>query len=188
MTGFWWFQLQAVEERDKLKSMIVNLQSSLKETVGELETAQADVSTTQMDLELITHTKENLELKVKALEKEMSELKHKVLAEVDLRRILQSEKEKLLEEKDSISEELTDLRSLISKSEETMSSLTEDLCLKENELAALKETLGEDSPLIDIAEMTARLQVTEGQAKSLQSRVESITLENTSLTRKAVLI
>ena len=161
----------------------MSLQSSLKETAEELETVQAEMSTTQMDLELITHSKENLELKVKAFEKEMSELKHKVLTEVDLRRHLQVEKDKLAEEKDAIHEQLADLKNILHKYEETVNDLNQELSLKENELLALKETLGEDSPLIDIAEMTARLQVAEGQAKSLQSRVESITLENTSLTR-----
>lgn len=175
------------EERDKLKVLVLSLQTKLKETAEELESEQADAASAQMDLQLMTHTNENLTLRSEAFEKEIGELKAKLSKEMDARRSLQLQIESLSLQKMKLEEELVDLKSVLHKYEETVSNLNDEISLKENELLALKETLGEDSPLVDIAEVTAKLKGAENQSSSLQARVESITIENSRLTSTSLI-
>ena len=173
-----------IDERDKLKVLVLSLQAKLNATAQDLETEQADAASAQMDLQLLTHTNENLKMRGEALEKEIGELKTKLNKEIEVRRDLQVRNDSLLNEKMNIEDELVDLKSVLHKYEATVNDLNDEISLKEIELLALKDTLGEDSPLVDIAEVTAKLKGVEGQASSLQARVESITIENTGLIRK----
>ena len=161
------------------------MKKSLKETTEDLETIQAELNARTMDLELLTSTKDFTENKVKASENEIAELKSKLTNEISLRRDVQDKVDELERERKSLQEDLGELRKITLQYEETVNNLTTEISLKENELFALKDSLGDDSPLVEIAEIRAKLSIAEEEVKSLQSRIDSITLENKTLSSKS---
>lgn len=147
----------------------------------ELENAEAHASSIAMDLEVITHEKENLAKRVATLEAEHEHLKTKLASESETKRAKEAENEILVQELDKKEADLVDLRRILHQYEDNVSSITAELTAKENELIALKETLGDDSPLIDISEAKAKLKSAEEEASGLKSRVESLSLENQTI-------
>lgn len=167
-----------------MKTTVISLKEALRRTTDELQEAQAEGSSAVMDLELARQSNETLCMKVDVLEKEVGELKSKLVSEVDRRRAAEDERDEASKSKSLVENELSELRKICHKYEETVSDLNIEISHKENELAALKDTLGDESPLVDIAEVKAKLVNAEEEAASLQSRVETFTLENNSLSRK----
>jgi chromosome segregation ATPase len=137
-----------------------------------------------MEFELAKQSNETLSMKSEMLDKELNELKAKLLSEVDRRRAAENNLEEEEKSKAFVENELRELKKICLKYENAVSSLNTELEHKDNELITLKETLGEDSPLVDIAEVKAKLMNAEETVTSLESRVESLSLENTSLSRK----
>jgi chromosome segregation ATPase len=160
------------------------MKEALKRLSGENQEAQTEAASAVMDLELVRQSNETLTLKVEVLERELGEMKTKHVTEVERRRKLEDEKDELTRSKSSVETEFSDLKKICHQYEATVSDLSVQISQQENELAALKETLGEDSPLVDIAEVKAKLVNAEQELAALKSRVESTTLENTSLSRK----
>ena len=146
-----------------------------------MENAEAHASSLALDLEVITHEKENLAKRVATLESEHEHLKAKLVSESETKRAKEAENERLVQELDKKEADLVDLRRILHQYEDNVSSITAELTAKENELIALKETLGDDSPLIDISEAKAKLKSAEEEASGLKSRVESLGLENQTL-------
>lgn len=173
-----------MEEKDKLKTTVASLKEALRRTVDDLQDAQAQASTAVMEYELSKQSNETLNMKTGLLEKELSELKAKLMTEVEKRRVAENCLDETNSSKSSLENELVELKKICLKYEDTVSALNTEVNQKENELIALKETLGEDSPLVDIAEVKGNLVNAEEAVTSLQSRLESLSLENTSLSRK----
>lgn len=163
---------------------MTSLKEALRRTVDDLQDAQSQTASAVMEFELSKQSNETLEMKAGILEKEVNELKTKLMSEVDRRRELNNERDILVKSKEELEVELTNLKQICLKYEETVSALNTEIGNKENELLALQETLGEDSPLADIAEMKAKVLNAEESVASLQQRVETLTLENTTLSRK----
>lgn len=149
--------------------------------MDDLQDTQAQSSTTVMELELEKQSNETLSMKCSMLEREVGELRNKLVAEVDRRRAVDNEKEELERVKSGVENDLTSLKQICQQYEDTVSALNTEISNKENELLALQETLGEDSPLLDIAEMKGKLLNVEELLSSLQHRLDSTTLENASL-------
>lgn len=175
--------LQLQEEKDKLKTTVTSLKEALRRTMEDLHDAQTQASAAGMELELSNQTNETLNSKVGMLEKAVAELKTKLIAEGERRRVLREELEAVVKSKSALENDLSDLKQICHKYEETVSALNTEISHKENELAALQETLGEDSPLIDMAEMKAQVLNAEELAKSLQQTVESLKMENSKFAR-----
>jgi len=160
------------------------MKEALKRLSGESQEAQAEAASAVMDLELARQSNETLTLKVEVLEREVGEMKTKLNLEIERRRKVEDDKEELVKSKAELEAEYGDLKKICHQYESTVDDLTTQITQQENELGALKETLGEDSPLVDIAEVKAKLMNAEQELTSLQSRVEATTLENTSLSSK----
>ena len=171
-----------MEERNRLQISYTALQATLKEKLEELENAQASGSALALDLEVVHHEKDNLAKRLATLETELELIKNKLASESEVKRAKVEESDALTKERDTIQAELLDLRRILHQYEENVSAITDELTAKENELQALKETLGDDSPLIDISETKAKLKSAEEEAASLKSRCETVAFENASLT------
>ena len=65
-----------------------------------------------------------------------------------------------------------------------MSNLNNEVTGKENELMILKESLGEDSPLVELADVQAQLLSARNEVQALEAQVQSLQLLNTTLNRE----
>lgn len=175
-----------MEEKEKLKTTVTSLKDALRRTVDDLTDSQAQSSSAVMELELERQTNETLTMKCDMLEKEVGELKSKLLLEVDRRRAVDNERNELEKSKSLLGDELVSLKQICQQYEDAVSALNTEISNKENELFALQETLGEDSPLLDIAELKGKLVGAEESISALKHRLDSTTLENASLSRKFV--
>ncbi|OXA61669.1 transport and Golgi organization protein 1 [Folsomia candida] len=172
-----------MEEKEKLKTTVTSLKDALRRTVDDLTDSQAQSSSAVMELELERQTNETLTMKCDMLEKEVGELKSKLLLEVDRRRAVDNERNELEKSKSLLGDELVSLKQICQQYEDAVSALNTEISNKENELFALQETLGEDSPLLDIAELKGKLVGAEESISALKHRLDSTTLENASLSR-----
>jgi len=138
------------------------------------------------ELEQATHEKETLSKLLKKAETTLELAKGKTLTEAESRRQAEELNGKLQEELNTLKEELESVKGICEQYERTASTLSEEVIGKENELLALKETLGEDSPLVDIAEAKARSLTAEQEANTLKKRVESMSIEISSLSSMTI--
>lgn len=115
------------------------------------------------------------------LQQEAEEMKSQLEAESEKRKGVEIEKQEVEQAKSAVERELSEFKHICHQYEGTVSGLNDEISKLESELATIKEALGEDSPLLEVAEIQAKAAFSEKEADSLRTRLEGLTADNENL-------
>lgn len=175
---------KVVEECNKYKSAYENTKDALVKTKDELTSFQTHTKSTALQLGMSSKNAEMLTSKISMLSQEVDELKSQLISENDKRKLVEKQKQDVDSAKVSVEKELGEIKRICKKYEETVGGLNDEISRLESEMASIKESLGEDSPLLEVAEVQAKAQFAEREAESLRTRLDGLRADNENLTGK----
>lgn len=175
---------QVSDECAKYKTAYETTKDALVKAREELTNFQTHAKSTALQLGMSSKNAGVLTSKISILEEETEEIKSQLSAEFEKRKLVESEKQKVEEEKVSIEKELTEIKKICHQYEETVTGLNDEISKLESELVSIKESLGEDSPLLEVAEIQAKAAFSEKEVESLRTRLEGLTSDNDNLRGK----
>lgn len=139
-----------------------------------------------LQLGVSNKNQEMLTSKIDALEENIQDMKLQLHAESEKRKDVEKEMETVRQSKRQTEQELEDIKAICIKYEGTVSELNEEISRLESELATIKESLGEDSPLLEVAEIQARAAFSGKEVESLRTRLEGFAADNENLNGKTI--
>ncbi|CAL8090423.1 unnamed protein product [Orchesella dallaii] len=173
-----------VEECEKYKAGYENAKEALMKTKEELHNYQVQTKSSALQLGISSKNTEVLTAKITMLQQEVEDMKSQLATENEKRKSVELEKQEVEQSKAVVEKELVDFKNICHQYEDTVSGLNDEISKLESELVTLKETLGEDSPLVEIAEVQAKAAFAEKEKESLRTRLNGLTADNENLNGK----
>lgn len=170
-----------MEECEKYKAAYENAKDALGAAREELSTFQNQAKSSALQLNVSGRNIEVLNSKIAMLEQDAEEMKAHLASENDKRKGVEKEKRELEQAKAAVEKELGEFKTICHQYETTVSGLNDEISKLEGELASIKESLGEDSPLLEVAEVQAKAAFAEKEAESLRTRLDGLTADNDNL-------
>ncbi|ODN02572.1 Transport and Golgi organization protein 1, partial [Orchesella cincta] len=173
-----------VDECEKYKAGYENAKEALMKAKEELGTLQVQAKSSALQLGISSRNTEVLTAKITMLEQEVEDMKSQLASENEKRRAVEVEKQEVEQSKATVEKELVEFKNICHQYEDTVSGLNDEISKLESELVTLKETLGEDSPLVEIAEIQAKAAFAEKEKESLRTRLNGLNADNENLSGK----